>query len=421
MSCYDSLAGVLIVAEEANMSRLTLFGMACVFALAGCDSNSSPDPLVDTNKSISWPGESWQTSTPELEGLDGEAVAKLNEEFRAGKHGYVDSMLIVRNGRLAFEAYYENDYRTINKELMTGESGPYNYYDASWHPFYNFSALHTMQSTTKSFMSALVGIAVARGDLPGVEATLSELLPHRKISDPEKAAITLDNILTMRSGFEWEEFVSYWDPRNDAIAVESTDDWVAYLLAKPLADDQGRVYNYNSISTQLMSEMVSTATGRGLDDYAEEFLFGPIGITDYFWKTAPEGIKDVSGGLYLKPRDLARFGLLFERGGEWNGKQIVSAEWVAKSSGPIVADVWPENTEYKRGYGYQWWIYKHGTDGKPFMYGTSGWGGQFALIVPELNLVGVFTGWRVYEGPRSRSAVELFYDRVVLPAFLRQQ
>ena len=390
------------------MTRTLLLSLICVFTLAACDSTS--------RTAISWPGESWQTSTPEREGLDGEAIARLDEEFQAGKHGYVDSMLIIRNGRLAFEAYYENDYQTINRELMTDESGPYNYYDATWHPFYQGSDLHTLQSTTKSFMSALVGIAIARGDLPGVSTTLGELLPHREIADPKKAAITLDNILTMRSGFEWEEFVSYWDPRNDAITVESTDDWVAYLLAKPLAHDQGTIYNYNSISTQLMSEMVSTATGRGLDDYAEEVLFGPIGITDYFWKTAPEGIKDVSGGLYMKPRDLARFGLLFERDGEWNGEQIVPAEWVAKSSEPIVADIWPENPDYNSGYGYQWWIYRHGKDGKPFMYGTSGWGGQIALIVPELNLVGVFTGWKVYEGPSYESAVNLFYDRVVVPA-----
>jgi CubicO group peptidase (beta-lactamase class C family) len=398
------------------MARFYLLGSICIFALAACGPNSPPESSADTKPTISWPGESWQTSTPEQEGLDGQAIAQLDEEFRAGKHGYIDSMLIVRNGRLAFEAYYENDYQAINRELMTGESGPYNYYDATWHPFYKGSDLHTLQSTTKSFMSALVGIAIARGDLPGVDATLGELLPHRNISDPQKAAITLDNILTMRSGFEWEEIVSYWDPRNDAITVESTDDWVGYLLAKPIAYDQGTTYYYNSISTQLMSEMVSTATGRGLDDYAEEVLFGPIGIKDYFWKTAPEGSKDVSGGLYLKPRDLARFGLLFERNGEWNGEQIVPAEWVAKSSEAIVLDTWPERPDRNNGYGYQWWIYRHGNDGGPFVYGTSGWGGQLALIVPELNLVGVFTGWRVYEGPRNESVVKLFYDRVVMPA-----
>jgi CubicO group peptidase (beta-lactamase class C family) len=398
------------------MTRFPLLIALWSFVLAACNPAAPPAAPARTVSEFSWPGEDWQASTPEREGLDGAAIAQLDEEFRAGKHGYVDSMLIVRSGRLAYEAYYEHDYRARNADLVTGESGPWNYYDVSWHPFYMGSDLHTVQSTTKSFMSALVGIAIARGDLPGTGATLGELLPHRNITDPDKAAITLDNILTMRPGFEWEEDVSYWDPRNDAIRVEKTDDWVGYLLAKPLVHEQGTAYKYNSTNTQLMSEMVSKATGRALNEYAEEFLFDPIGIKDYFWKDSPEGFKDVAGGLYLEPRDLARFALLFERDGEWNGQQVVPAEWVARTSRPHVADTAPGSPNFNVGYSYQWWIYNHGDDGKPFMYGTWGWGGQFALVVPELDLVGVFTGWNVYDGPDHEYAFRLFYDRVVLPA-----
>ena len=309
------------------------------------------------------------------------------------------------HGRMVFEAYYENDYQTINADLVSGESGPWNYYDVNWHPFYQGSDLHTMQSTTKSFMSALVGIVIARGELPGVGATLGELLADRKIADPQKAAITLDNILTMRPGFEWEEDVSYFDPINDAIRVESTDDWVAYLLDKPLAKDQGTAFKYNSTNTQLMSEMVSTATGRALDEYAEELLFGPIGIKDYFWKDAPEDFKDAAGGLYLQSRDLARFALLYERDGEWDGHQIIPAEWVASSSQPHVKDTSPEDSDFNVGYGYQWWVYNDGSDGGPVMYGSWGWGGQFALIVAELDLIGVHLRW---DG-----------ERVCVPALLR--
>jgi len=398
------------------MTTSRLLPAFCVFLIAACDSTPPDDPLSNASTTIAWPAESWETSTPAKEGLDAIAIAQLDEEIRAGKHGYVDSMLIVRNGRLAFEAYYDNDYRARNADLVTGESGPWNYYDVTWHPFYKGTELHTIQSTTKSFMSALVGIAIARGDLPGVDATLGELLPHRNIDDPQKAGITLDNILTMRPGFEWEEDVSYWDPRNDAVLVESTDDWVAYLLDKPLVEEQGSRFNYSSTNTQLLSEMVSTATGRPLNEYAEELLFGPIGIRDYAWKDAPEGFKDVAGGMYLKPRDLARFALLYEREGVWDGKQVLPAEWIARTSTPLVADVSPESPDFNVGYGYQWWIYNHGNDDLPFMYGTWGWGGQFALIVPELDLVGVFTGWNVYDGQDHQYAFELFYDRVVMTA-----
>jgi len=393
-----------------------LLSLFSALLLGACASNVVPTTPAEPTAAISWPAESWQVSTPEREGLDARAIAQLDDEFRSGKHGYVDSMLIIRNGRMAFEAYYENDYQALNADLVSGESGPWNYYDVNWHPFHKGSDLHTMQSSTKSFMSALVGIAISRGELPEVDATLGELLPDRKITDPRKAAITLDNILTMRPGFEWEEDNSYWDARNDAINVESTDDWVAYLLDKPLANTQGSTFEYNSTNTQLMSEMVSRATGRVLDEYAEELLFGPIGIENYFWKDAPEGFKDVSGGLYLTPRELARFALLFEREGEWDGRQVIPAEWVARSTQPHVRDTSPEDPDFNVGYGYQWWVYYDGSDGGPVMYGSWGWGGQFALIVPELNLVGVFTGWNVYDGQDHTYAYQLFYDRVVLPA-----
>jgi len=109
----------MIMSKSAalQMTRFPWSSLICVFALAACDSNSSLEPLVDTGTPISWPGESWQTWAPEQEVLNGQAIVQLDEEFRAGKHGYVDSMLIIRNGHLTFEAYYENNYRTINEEL----------------------------------------------------------------------------------------------------------------------------------------------------------------------------------------------------------------------------------------------------------------------------------------------------------------
>jgi len=381
-----------------------------------CSNSPLPTALTETKQTKSWPDASWQTSTPEREGLNGRAIRKFAGEIRAGKHGYIDSMLIVRNGRLAFESYFENDYETINIGLVTGEPGPWNYYDVNWHPFRIGTELHTIQSSTKSLMSALVGIAIDRGDLSGVDAKLGDLLPHRNISDPDKFDITLENILTMRPGFEWEEDVSYWDPKNDAIRVESTDDWVGYLLAKPLIHKQGTTYKYNSTNTQLMSEIVSTATGRALNDYAEEHLFDPIGIKAYFWKDAPEGFKDVAGGLYLEPRDFARFGLLFARDGKWKDKQIISSDWIARTSHPSVQDTDPNDSDFNVGYGYQWWIFNDGSDGRPIMYGAWGWGGQFALVVPEFDLVGVFTGWNVYDDVDYEYAYQLFYDRVVTSA-----
>jgi CubicO group peptidase (beta-lactamase class C family) len=145
-------------------------------------------------------------------------------------------------------------------------------------------------------------------------------------------------------------------------------------------------------------------------------LFGPIGIKDYFWKSAPEGYRDVAGGLYLRARDLARFALLYQRKGVWNGRQVVPAEWVERSVYPHVRDVSPQDPNDNLGYGYQWWVYNDGSDGGPVMYGTWGWGGQFALIVPALDLLAVFTGWNVYDEIEHLHAFEFFYDQIVVPA-----
>lgn len=398
------------------MLRLASLTLCCTLILLACTDADSPAKPLLVSHSQSWPGERWQISTPEKEQLDGNAIALLDKELDSGLHGYVDSMHIIRHGRMVFESYYANDYQKINAPLITDESGPWNYFDVNWHPNYQGGELHTVQSSTKSFTSALVGIAIDRGDLSGVNASLGELLPHRNITDPQKAAITLDNILTMRPGFEWEEDVSYWNPLNDAIRVESTDDWVNYLLKKPMLHPQGSTYRYNSTNTQLMSEIISTATGQALDHYAQQLLFEPIGIKDYFWKEAPEGFTDAAGGLYLTPRDFARFALLYQTEGQWNGRQVISREWVTKSILPYVKDTYPGDPEFNVGYGYQWWIFKDGSDGLPVMYGSWGWGGQFALIVPDLDLVAVFTGWNVYEGSDYEYTYNLFYDRIVLPA-----
>lgn len=390
--------------------KYTLFKFAlCMSAV--CPGMAATGNAIQTEKS--WPGKDWLVSSAEAEGLDAAAIRQLDAEIRQGKHGYIDSMLIIRHGRVVFEAEYEHDYAAINQGRAYPSPPPWDYFDTNAYPWHKGTKLHTMQSTTKSVMSALIGIAIARGDLPGTGMTLGEMLPHRGIEDPAKAAILLENILTMTPGFEWNEWVSYFDPANDATAVEKLDDWVAYLLAKPLIVEQGREFNYNSTATQLMAEALSTAVGRPLDEYAEEHLFGPIGIEEYFWNETPEGFTNAGGGLFLTPRDLARFSLLYEREGEWNGRQVIPREWVARSKTAWVADVSPEEPEYDMGYGYQWWIYNRAEEGKPEMYGGWGWGGQFPLVVPELGLVAVFTGWNIYE-EEHEYAFRLFYDRVVL-------
>jgi len=365
------------------------------------------------NADVAWPGEQWAHADPASQGLDPQALQALDAQIRAGEHGNIDSMTIIRHGRVVFDGRYQWDYAEQHEGLTYPSPPPWDYFNAAAYPFHDETDLHTLQSVSKSVMSALIGIAIARGDLPGTDATLGELLPHRVFADPAVKDVRLEHVLTMTAGIDWEEEVSYFSLDNDATASEATNDWVGYLLSKPMTAEQGTLFDYNSAASQALSEILTTAAGVPTHLYAEQHLFGPLGITDYYWNSAPEGFTNAGGGLFLSALDLARFALLFAQDGKWNTEQIVPAEWVDRSCTswiPVYAnepDGW--------GYGYQWWIYRHQTTSGPKMYGGWGWGGQFPLIVPELDLVAVFTGWNIREDAGYAYAFDLFYDRVVLP------
>lgn len=320
-------------------------------------------------------------------------------------------MTIIRRGQIVFDRRYQWDCDAQHAGLVYPSPPPWDYFNARAYPFHGETDLHSLQSVSKSVMSALIGIAIARGELPGTDATLGDLLPHRQFADPAVKAVMLENVLKMTAGIDWEEEVSYFSQENDATAVESTNDWVGYLLMRRRSVEQGTLFDYNSSSSQALSEILTTATGVPTNEYAEQHLFGPIGITDYFWNTAPEGFTNAAGGLFLSAHNLARFALLFLHEGKWGEEQVVPRDWVRRSATswiPVDAndpDGW--------GYGYQWWIYRHQTETGPKMYGGWGWGGQFPLIVPELDLVAVFTGWNIKEDADYAYAFDLFYDRVV--------
>ena len=370
-------------------------------------------PQLSVAESV-WPGAQWAQADPESLGLDREAILKLSDEIEAGQHGNIDSMTIIRHGQVAFEQHYEWDYAAQYEGLSYPSPPPWDYLNADAYPFHGGTDLHSLQSVSKSVVSALIGIAIERGELPGTNATLGELLPHRAFADPATKDVTLKNVLTMTAGIDWEEDVSYFSLENDATASEALDDWVGYLLSKPMTVEQGALFDYNSASSQALSEILATATGVPTNVYAERHLFGPIGIRDYHWNSAPEGHTNAGGGLFLTSADLARFTWLYAQNGEWQGEQIIPADWIARSSAssiPVYGDD-PDGW----GYGYQWWIYRHKAALGPKMYGGWGWGGQFPLIVPELGLIAVFTGWNIKEDAHYAYAFDLFYDRIVTSA-----
>lgn len=351
-----------------------------------------------------WPSREWKTSTPQAQGMDAAMLSTLDAEFAQGKHGYVDGMLVVRNGYIVFEKSYKHDYEALFRG-KDPKRGPYNYYDPYWHPYYRKTNLHTLQSVSKSVTSALIGIAMMRGELAGTtDLKILKYFEDFRISkaDPRKDAITLRDLLTMRAGIQWDEnSVSYTDLKNSCARMEQSRNWVQFVLDQPMATDPGRVFVYNSGATELLAEILMKATGKQADEYAAEHLFKPLGITQFYWKRTPTGLPDAEGGLYLTLQDLAKIGYLYLKKGAWDNRGIIQVEWIKVSTSPAV-DASPELK-----YGFHWWVLPYQGGAQSYAYAARGYGGQALIVVPEYNLISVFTGWNIYDVPALSSNLAL--------------
>jgi len=341
----------------------------------------------------------WPVVEPNAVGLDSTALGALDADIAGGKYGLVDSMLIVRDGKQAFARSYSHDYGKIYGELAKHEgplnhdvNGPYNYFSAEFHPYYQHSDLHTMQSVSKTVTSITIGIAIGRKEFPAdLDTPILKYFDEYKIAnlDERKRRITLRHLLTMTAGLEWNEDVPYNDPKNSCDVMESKHDWVQYVINQPMAAEPGKVFVYSSGATQLLSHIFKKVTGRNVDEYAAEYLFRPLGIV-YHWKHSPTGLPDTEGGLYISSSSLAKIGLLFLKNGSWEGKQIAPADWVKASVAPAIS-VEDEGRRWK--YGFQWWLQPYGKSPERFAWAARGFGGQELRVVPEYNLIVVSTGW----------------------------
>lgn len=367
-----------------------------------------------------WPGEAWPTSTPEAEGVDAAALDSLIADIDAGRYGLIDHFLLIRNGRVIADRRWDHGarYAELLRAQQDTADHQYNYDHPSWHPYYRDTDLHSLQSVTKSVTSVAFGIAVDEGHIEGVEAPAWPYFEAygADLSEPRRAATSLEDFLTMRSGIDWATpGQTYEDESHPTAVLEASGRWIDYVVAQPVGTDPGTRFDYNDGVSVLLGKIVREATGQRLDRWAEEHLFRPIGIDEYYWKIAPDGEVDSEGGLYLSTHDLARIGYLMLRGGRWYGQQIVSPEWVEASTSPIVPDVSPDNERPDSGYGYQWWVPMH-ENGRTRVFAGNGYGGQFLHVVPEFDLISVFNGWTLHERPELSSWTAL-QDRI-LPALV---
>lgn len=358
-------------------------------------------PKTSTNPAVTvtWPTKGWPKGTPGIAGLDEGVLARFDADVASGKYMFIDSFQVFRCGTEVFARKYAHDYGQIyGKEAKTKGplnarlTGPYNYFDPDWHPFYHGTDMHSMQSVSKTVTSVIFGVAITRGDFKaGLNTPILKFFDVARVKnvDDRKRRMTLKDVLTMTTGLNWNEEVPYDDPRSDSSLMEATDDWVQYVIDKPMAEEPGKVFNYSSGATELLAYIFQKETGQDIDAYGEKYLFAPLGIKHH-WKRTYLGVIDTEGGLYLSGEDLAKIGYLYLHDGLWDGKQVVSKDWVKESLKPYI-----DAEEHFR-YGFKWWLYP--LNGK-FVWMARGFGGQELMVFPEENLIVVFTGWEILKDP----------------------
>jgi len=350
-----------------------------------------------------WPTTAWPTATPESLGANAGALAALDRDIRADAYGLVDRLFVVYKGRAITNHRYARDYRAISQ----GRIGPigcgfgcadpswnhqFNYFHPDWHPYFQGRDVHSLQSVTKSVAATAIGIALGRGEIKSLDQPFLTYFRDRDLSkvDPRLRRATLEDVLTMRSGIEWHEQDRPLDQTNTTIQMENSKDWIAFTLSQPIDADPGTKWAYNSGGSMLLSGIIRSATGKFIDDYANEHLFRPLGIREYHWKRTPTGHPDTEGGLYLGAEDLAKIGYLYLHRGMWDGRRILPEGFVERAT---TRHAHPNPTT---DYGYQWWLSKRGDVD---VWSGRGFGGQLLIVIPSKDIVAVVNAWNVFGTP----------------------
>lgn len=307
-----------------------------------------------------WPTSGWKTSTPEEQGMDSQKLARLFDNL---KDQNLHSMIIARNGNIVAEAYNSGNDADTKQDVL---------------------------SVTKSVTSSLLGIAIEQGKIGDITEPAANYLPELKIQpDTRKQVISLGNLLTMTSGFAWNN-----EGEQSSLDMIASDNWIRYIVEQPMSGNPGTQFAYSNGNAHLLSPVLQKATGKNEFDYAKDVLFNPLGITNVEWDNDPQGVPNGAWGLKMTARDMLKFGYLYLNNGKWDGKSIVPKDWIAKSTQESVGESLKDGTQ--RGYGYLWWLRNAGnavptSKGTYEMFSAVGSGGQRIIVIPKENLVAVFT------------------------------
>lgn len=325
----------------------------------------------------------WVTSTPEEQNMDNSLLQ--NGVTAADELGFVNSLLVIRNGYLVIERYFNQNTR----------------YNA-----------HNIHSVSKSIISSLVGIALENGDLSGLPTKMMDFFPEYDTEelDPRKRNITLEHLLTMKAGFDHDQ--------NVYINIYSSNNWVKTTIDLNLIADPGTEFHYNTFETHLLSAILTKATDQSTRQYADSNLFQILDIHCSTWQQGPDGYYFGGNNMYFTGRDMARFGYLYLNEGNINNKQIIPTEWVEASFQQRAGGTNSWGPISQIGYGYLWWLGKIGNYSIRLALGHAG---QIILLVPELNLIVVASSvtlpdWDIAD-QQERAVLQVIADYIIPAAY----
>lgn len=314
----------------------------------------------------------WAVAAPAEVGLDAKSLSGLDTFLKQWPKRNVHAVVIVRRGKLVFERYFTGRERRWMEWSAPVQFSP--------------ETKHDIRSITKSVTSLLVGLALGEQKFPPLDSSVIDTFPeYAELRTAKNARITFRHLLTMTHGQRWDEKRGWKGQANNERLLLEAQDPSRYVLEQRMALQPGVLFNYSGGATTLLAAALAKAVGRGIDVYAREKLFEPLGITDVEWLSFTGSAEPAAfAGLRLRPRDLAKLGQLVADGGHWNGRHVLPASWISESTRPHV------NAEGHAAlyYGYQWWLGRSLLNGHDLSWIAGfGAGGQRLFIVPALDLV----------------------------------
>lgn len=333
-------------------NKIALIGLVIGAALLqGCLTEPELKMPFDGYKPVEV-NDGWEISTPEAEGIDGNALAEIFIDFHNNEDIWqARSLSVFRNGKLVAESYTKDPSdRTTQRAI--------------W-------------SCTKQFTGVLVGIAIEKGLITSIDDPISKYLPNQTAQYPDKKDITIKDCLTMSTGIDYDNYGLSGD--DSQILQQIPDNYLDFVLGKSMIHEPGTEYKYKDSDPQILSSVIESVTGKKMDIWAEEALFSKLGIENYSWKRYKDGATLGSFGIMTTPREFTKLAQMVLNGGTFNGNNVINQSYI----NDMVA---AQKDAGDKAFGYLWWSYpEHNT------YFMSGNGRQLAFVFPDKNLIVTIT------------------------------